>query len=216
MNVLLADNSNESACGCESLLRELDFGTTIHRAMSLRDALMRVKDLPQLDLIVWHAGVQTDEKFSRLRGLAAMAMGVPIVVLAKESSPVQLGMAIHAGVKGYVALPARRPLIIEILRLVCSGGVYFPAAMLIDRLCEDSKPATRVIVQTDTRRELTQRQKDVLGLLIDGRTNREIADSLGIAEATAKLHVSALLRAMNVRNRDEAVRQARPDGFAMD
>ena len=72
MNVLLADNSNESACGCESLLRELDLGATIHRAMSLRDALTLVKDLPQLDLIVWHAGVQTNEKFSRLQSLAAM------------------------------------------------------------------------------------------------------------------------------------------------
>lgn len=216
MNVLLADNSNESACGCESLIRELDLDAMIHRALSLRDALTLVKDLPQLDLIVWHAGVQTDVKFGRLRSLADLAMGVPIIVLAKESSPAQLGMAIHAGVNGYIALPARRPLIIEIVRLILSGGVYFPASMLIDRLRENGAPAVCRLGHADMRRELTQRQKDVLGLLVDGRTNREIADSLGIAEATAKLHVSALLRAMNVRNRDEAVRQARPDGFAMD
>jgi DNA-binding NarL/FixJ family response regulator len=216
MNVLLADNSNESACGCEALLHELDIDATIHRAMSLVEALTLVKDIPELDLIVWHAGVQTDQKFSRLRSLADLAMGVPIIVLAKESSPAQLGMAIRAGVNGYIALPVRRPLIIEILRLILSGGVYFPASMLIDRLREDDTPATGCVAPADTPRELTRRQKDVLGLLVDGRTNREIADSLGIAEATAKLHVSALLRAMNVRSRDEAVRQARPDGFAMD
>jgi DNA-binding NarL/FixJ family response regulator len=216
MRVLLADNSNESACGCGSLLRELDPGARIYRAMSLREALTRVKDHPQLDLIVWHACEQTDEKFGLLRSLAEMAMGVPIVVLAKESSPSQLGMAIQSGVNGYIALPVRRALIIEILRLILSGGAYFPASMLIDRLRDDSAPAARRFAQADARRELTRRQKDVLGLLVDGRTNREIAGSLGIAEATAKLHVAALLRAMNVRTRDEAVRQARPVGFAMD
>ena len=184
--------------------------------MSLRESVPLVKDHPQLDLIVWHACTHTDEKFRLLRSLADMAMGVPIVLLAKQPSPSLLGMALQAGVNGYIALPARRALIIEILRLVLSGGVYFPASMLIERQRDDSAPAARRVVQADTRRELTQRQKDVLGLLVDGRTNREISDALGIAEATAKLHVAALLRAMNVRTRDEAVRQARPVGFAMD
>jgi DNA-binding NarL/FixJ family response regulator len=63
-------------------------------------------------------------------------------------------------------------------------------------------------------RSLTPRQQEVLELVIEGRTNREIAGTLGIAEATAKLHVSALLRAMNVRTRDEAIQRAR-SGIAL-
>jgi DNA-binding NarL/FixJ family response regulator len=216
MFVLLADSSNESACGCGSLLRELDCDATIYRALSLNEALTQLKIHPRLDLIVWHACVQTDEAFELARSMADMAMGVPIVILSKVKSPAQLGRAMQSGVNGYICLPARRALILEILRLVLSGGAYFPASILIDRIQEDAAPGSRRIVPEDAPRSLTPRQKDVLGLLVDGRTNREIAGSLGISEATAKLHVSALLRAMDVRTRDEAVRRARPVGFALD
>jgi len=211
MHVLLADSSNESACGCGALLREVDPSATIYRALSLRDTLSVVKDYPHLDMIVWHACVQTEEKYRLVRSLADMAMGIPIVIFSKETGPLHVAMAIQSGANGYILLPKRRALIVEILRLVLSGGSYFPASMLIDRIREGSGCGAQKSVQDDARRELTPRQKDVLNLLVEGRTNKQIADTLGIAEATAKLHVSALLRAMDVRTRDEAIQLTRPD-----
>lgn len=56
--------------------------------------------------------------------------------------------------------------------------------------------------------KLTPRQRDVLSLLIKGKSNKEIARDLGIAEATTKIHVVALLRAMGARNRTEAAYKA--------
>jgi DNA-binding NarL/FixJ family response regulator len=207
MYVLLADNSNESACGCGSLLRELRPDTTILRATNLPDTLTLAKNNPQLDLIVWHACEQTDEKFQMIRNLADIAVGIPIVIFAKSTNPVQMVMAIQAGANGYILLPTRRTLIIEILRLIVSGGTYFPASHLTDRVREEVELGIDGYqsIREDAPRSLTPRQKDVLELLVEGRTNKEIADALGIAEATAKLHVSALLKAMDVRTRDEAI-----------
>jgi DNA-binding NarL/FixJ family response regulator len=212
MHVLLADNSDESACGCQALLRRIDRDVTIYRATSLIDTLTSVKDCPRIDLIVWHACEQTEEKFRLVRRLADTVMGIPIVIFAKTTAAAQVAMAIRAGANGYIALPTRRALIVEILRLVLSGGTYFPTSVLADKLQEDETSlAVHQSVQEEARRGLTPRQKDVLELLVEGRTNKEIADSLGIAEATAKQHVSALLRAMQVRTRDEAIQLARPD-----
>lgn len=211
MYVLVADNSNESACGCGSLIRDIDSDATIFRATRLRDTFAVAKENPQLDLIVWHAYEQTEEKFRMLRNLADIAVGIPIVIFAKQANPMHVAMAIQSGANGYVVLPTRRALIIEILRLVVSGGTYFPASMLTDRVREEiglgggQRPA-----QDEMPRDLTPRQKDVLELLVEGRSNKEIAETLGIAEATAKLHVSALLRAMDVRTRDEAIQRSRP------
>lgn len=209
MLVLLADGSNESACGCESLLREVNADATIFHARCLRDTLPVARAHPQLDLIVWHASRQTDEDFRLVRNLADMAVGIPIVVFAKQAGAVQVAMAMQAGINGYVLLPTQRALIIEILRLVVSGGTYFPASLLTDRVREEVAFGGERNVKIKSPRSLTPRQQEVLELVIEGRTNREIAGTLGIAEATAKLHVSALLRAMNVRTRDEAIQRAR-------
>jgi len=82
--------------------------------------------------------------------------------------------------------------------------------MLTDKVRDELAVSRKRNVREELRRGLTPRQKDVLELLVAGRTNKEIAGSLGIAEATAKLHVSALLRIMDVRSRDEAIQITGP------
>jgi len=210
MYVLVADSSSESACGCGSLLQQIDPGVTVYRAASLQDTLDRIKDYARIDMIVWHAREQTEEKFRLVRRLAEMAMGIPIVILAKVSGPAQVALAIQSGANGYIPLPSRKALIVEVLRLVLSGGTYFPGSMLTDKVRDELAVSRKRNVREELRRGLTPRQRDVLELLVAGRTNKEIAESLGIAEATAKLHVSALLRIMDVRSRDEAIQITGP------
>jgi len=137
-------------------------------------------------------------------------MGIPIVILAKVSGPAQVALAIQSGANGYIPLPSRKALIVEVLRLVLSGGTYFPGSMLTDKVRDELAVSRKRNVREELRRGLTPRQRDVLELLVAGRTNKEIAESLGIAEATAKLHVSALLRIMDVRSRDEAIQITGP------
>jgi DNA-binding NarL/FixJ family response regulator len=173
--------------------------------------LDRVKDHLHIDMIVWHADEPSEDKFRLVRRLAELAMGIPIVILANRAGPAQIAMAIEAGANGFIMLPTRKSLIVEVLRLVLAGGTYFPGSMLTDKIREEMMGSHHSAPREELRRGLTPRQKEVLRLLTEGCTNKEIAESLGIAEATAKLHVSALLRIMDVRTRDEAIQLARPD-----
>ena len=79
-----------------------------------------------------------------------------------------------------------------------SGGIYVPPALL--------KPTTEIEnSEENALSKLTDRQRQVLDLLAEGDSNKEIARKLNLAEATVKAHLASILRALNARNRTEAV-----------
>jgi DNA-binding NarL/FixJ family response regulator len=95
---------------------------------------------------------------------------------------------------------------VNALRLVCSGGVYIPPEALARTRAEtrEAMPATqRPMSPADC--GLTERQLEVLALMMEGKSNKAISRLLDVAEPTVKHHVTAVLKALNVTNRTEAV-----------
>lgn len=107
----------------------------------------------------------------------------------------------HAhGFQGQMAKTLEPELMGAILRVVCAGGEYFP--------CFEDEAASTPSSPLPSR--LSNRQLEVLDLLRQGQTNKEIAKILGISLATVKLHVQAILGAAGARNRTEAVNRLTP------
>lgn len=111
------------------------------------------------------------------------------------------------GFYGFISKLQRDDEIVEAVRDVLAGRLAIPRGLIpfgstAEGRSREISPR-RVGSQQDPF-GLTRRQKDVLALLADGLSNREIAQALHIAEPTAKIHVSALMRTLNVRNRTEA------------
>jgi DNA-binding NarL/FixJ family response regulator len=103
-------------------------------------------------------------------------------------------VARSAGFHGLISRSTARPIWGAALKLVSAGGEYFPC---FDEFPEERlKPAERIV-------GLTARQSEVLGELVLGRPNKEIARKLGLSVATVKLHVQAILMATGARNRTE-------------
>lgn len=130
------------------------------------------------------------------------------VVISSNGTFDQVLHYIAEGFHGFISKLQRDDEIIQAIQEVLDGRLAVPrgltpfgAAAETQRLRE--APQRRLGSQQDPF-GLTRRQKDVLALLADGLSNREIAQALHIAEPTAKIHVSALMRALNVRNRTEA------------
>jgi DNA-binding NarL/FixJ family response regulator len=132
---------------------------------------------------------------------------LPVVVLSATEDRDTVMRAINDGAMGFIPKTSRTEVLIAALRLVFSGGVYLPPSafsMQSGPMTAESRlpaPATRSPREVG----LTERQAQVLALLVQGKSNKLICRALDLAEGTVKIHVTAILRALNVSNRTEAV-----------
>ena len=140
-----------------------------------------------------------------LSELIARAPAVPIVVLTDTEDPDVTRDALRAGAMGYVSKREPAAVLLGAVRLVLSGGMYVPPSVAdIGR----SKPSG-----TPPSADLTPRQLDVLALIVEGKSNQEIADALNLALATVKVHLAAIFRALEVNNRTQAAMVAQKRGL---
>ncbi|MBK3732157.1 DNA-binding response regulator [Azospirillum brasilense] len=142
-----------------------------------------------------------------LRGLAGAFGGTPLVVLTDGEETDLPREASRLGVRGCLPTSVGLAVAREAVRLVAGGGTFFPSPFLNRPLhhgeaVEDDPPAPTGGAA------LTARQRGVLQRLREGKSNRVIAQELGISENTAKVHVRGILRALGAANRAEAVRKA--------
>jgi len=129
-----------------------------------------------------------------IRELRARAPQVPLIVVSAEEDPAQVSALLGLGVSGYVPKSDPPAVIVSAVRLVLAGGTYVPPRLLVAGAKADVGLS-----------ELTPRQVEVLRLLAQGLPNKSIANALGVSEGTVKVHLIAVFRALNVRNRTAAV-----------
>lgn len=115
------------------------------------------------------------------------------VVLTTYEGDEDIHRALEAGAKGYVIKGMPYQTLIDALLRVHSGGRFLPP------------PVARALAARMPDSDLSTREQEVLRRLVDGMTNKEIANMLGITEATVKCHVSTILMRLNVSDRTQAV-----------
>jgi len=139
--------------------------------------------------------------YSAMSALKAVRPGVRIIVTGPGSKDEDILRAIAAGAKGYIPDDASPTDFKQAIRVVHSGSVWAPGRVLgtfIERVTAST--TTRQIRPHDGQM-LSRRQRQVLGLLAVGSSNKEIAEELGLAERTVKAHVAELLRKIGAPNR---------------
>jgi DNA-binding NarL/FixJ family response regulator len=126
---------------------------------------------------------------------------VKVIVLGDGLGPEQVQAIIAAGAKGYLSATADEEEIRTAMQVVLEGSVWAPRKVL-SKLIEaggvTSAPAGAAFSD-----QMTQREREVLHLLMDGQTNRQIAEALGIESVTVKAHLGRMLRKARVKNRIE-------------
>jgi DNA-binding NarL/FixJ family response regulator len=213
MRVLIADDHRLVVEGVKLKLGELgnDIEFTVAEDVnSLMEALRQQEpDVALIDLAMPGA-----EQARHLGEVRRMHPKLPILVLSGSEDPAVMKRVLDMGVNGFVPKAYSPDVMLSAVRLVMAGGIYVPPMALQPRQHhEETDPASlsNVNGSLDERmRErlqslLTDRQMDVLRLLSQGKPNKVIARDLGISEGTVKIHLAAIFRALNVRNRVEAV-----------
>ena len=167
-------------------------------ASDAQGALGLVDAHPDLDLLLVDLRMPGANGLETIRALRARAPQVPLVVVSADEDPVQVSALIGLGVAGYLPKSDPPAVIVSAVRLVLAGGTYVPPRLLAAGAgAGDEAP------------ELTPRQLEVLRLLAQGLPNKAIANALGVSEGTVKVHLIAVFRALNVRNRTAAVLAAK-------
>jgi len=213
MKFLVVDDHPLVREALTSLLLELRPGAAVLQAATGAGALAALGGA--VDLVLLDLRLPDGCGLELLRTIGQTSIGTAVVMLSGDLDRHTVQAALAAGAVGYIPKTEPREIIAGALGLVLAGGVYVPPvalpavapAALPGRLHEGSV--------TPAECGLTERQLEVLALLMQGKNNKQICRALGLAEPTVKNHVSAILRALDVGSRTEAVLAVARLGWAL-
>ena len=208
MKILVADDHWVVRAGLGVLFAQLGEPVTIVEAGNLDQCLATLAEQADIDLILIDPFMGGPDPFKGLGDICKARKHAAVVVFAKSDSRQHLLQALEAGATGFIPKAATQEDILTALRWVMSGKIWIPPALLDPGRSEPAQPQETPprapLLQDEGVLSLTARQKEVLVLLAEGKSNSQIAETLGISEGTVRVHVSAILRVLNVNNRTQA------------
>jgi DNA-binding NarL/FixJ family response regulator len=208
MKILIVDDHALIRDALQGLLKKLKRGAIVLEASDSRQAMDTVAANGDISLVLLDLNLPDRDGFSVLAELRERYPAVAIVMLSAIQERAKVLKALELGAVGYIPKSARREVMMSALQLVFAGGVYIPPEILAR---EELAQAVAIPQRNDRPIEspseigLSDRQLDVLGQLMQGKNNKVICRVLGLAEPTVKNHVTAILKALKVTNRTEAV-----------
>lgn len=219
MRILFADDHTLVREGIRPFLCELDADVEIVEADDLSQAKARAVDAGELDLILLDLKMPGMNGFTGVREFAESYPGVPIVILSGHYNRKDVIAALDHGVSGYIPKNIGGMAMVNALRLVLAGEKYLPSEAFSDSatnedasILDSPKPAPTQ--EPDPKfKTLTPREAEILTLLVDGLTNKQIARELDLQEITVKIHVRNIYRKIGAQNRAQAVKATLQSGW---
>ena len=223
MKVLLIDDHPLILSALQTVIASLDEGVEMVGVETAAAARQRLKDQDDFDLVLLDLQLGDASGFDVLEEFRSVYPALPVVVISASDRASDVIRSIDMGAMGFVPKRSSTEVLSQALRLVMSGGIYVPPMSLgseapppaapevnsqAARLQQISQLATATEYQMQAGLEnlsLTPRQTDVLALLLQGKPNKIIARELGVSVETVKDHVAAVLKALGVNSRTQAV-----------
>lgn len=207
MKILLVDDHTLFREGLRLVLSQLEPGCEIHEAPTCNGAFAKAREVGDFDIVLLDLNLPDMPGFEALTVLREEHPHMPVVVLSASDDKATVLEALDRGAMGFIPKSSSGQVMMSALRLVLAKGVYIPPAVL-----QSTGPTTAAPLHAAPAKPvnaadlgLTERQMDVLGLIVQGKPNKLICRELGLAEGTVKTHVTAVLRALEVTNRTQAV-----------
>ena len=202
MKILVVDDHPLYRSGVAYTLQNTGLGVEVIECSALPAAIQRLQEGLQADLMILDLQMPGYQGLDSVREVRERCPEVPVLVLSGNEDPAIVRECIDLGAFGFVPKSAAADQFHAALQLVLSGGVYLPPTSL-----SVGTPATRAQQDAWGRlgAHLTERQRQVLLGIVQGKPNKVIARDLGLSDTTVKSHVAHILDALVVSNRTEAV-----------
>ncbi|MDH5489413.1 MAG: response regulator transcription factor [Rhodospirillaceae bacterium] len=199
MRILIADDHKLFRAGLVLVLKQLGDDLEISEAGTGAEAIEIATTEPTPELILMDLDLPGTNGLEALSAINAVKADIPIVILSAMEDQVTISRAMELGARGYIPKSASGDVMINSLKLVISGGVCMPLGF------SENGDKNKTDASTPN---LTRRQLEVLRLMATGNSNKEIAHDLGISENTVRVHISAIITALDATNRTEAAYSA--------
>jgi len=207
MKILVVDDHALIREALHGVLRKVTRDAIILEASNCAQTMEAVASHPDISLILLDLNLPDRDGFSMLAELRERNPAVSVVVLSATQDRANVIKALDLGAMGYIPKSARNEVMLSALQLVFAGGIYIPPEILarehLSHTAVSSAGGRAIVSPADL--GLTDRQLDVLALMMQGKNNKSICRTLNLAEPTVKNHVTAILKALKVTNRTEAV-----------
>jgi len=197
--ILIIDDHSLVRDGMRLLLEGLDPTVSVFEAGSCEEGLEQLGSVESLELVLLDLSLPGTSGLGCIARIREQFPDTPIIIFSASEKSSDARAVLDAGVEGYIPKAASGEVVLSAIRLVLSGGTYFPTSMVLAEQQEDELSA---VVEKPV--QLTPRQLDVLKLLAQGKPNKLIADALDMAESTVRVHATAIFKALEVTNRTEA------------
>jgi DNA-binding NarL/FixJ family response regulator len=209
MKFLLIDDHVLIREALRGVLKELRRDADVLEAANCDQAKRLVEEHSDLEVILLDLNLPDGDGFHLLAQLREQYPAISIIVLSASNDRDYVVRALDLGAVGFIPKSAQRAVMVGALELVLSGGIYIPPEILV-RNALPPNSAEKQVLATDRLHVspadcgLTERQVEVLALMMQGKSNKAICSVLELAEPTVKNHVAAILKALKVKNRTEA------------
>ncbi|MCC6196380.1 MAG: response regulator transcription factor [Burkholderiales bacterium] len=209
MKILVVDDHPLIVHALTEVLPDLDGDLDILAAGSRDDTLALLARHPDCALVLLDLTLPGAHGLDLLAELRRSFPFLPIVVLSATHDRATIGGALAAGARGFIAKTSDAASMLDAVRTVLAGGRH------VTRDVAPTRPRFVDGVSIEVL-GLTQRQSEVMLLLAQGKANKSICKDLRLSEGTVKVHVSAVLKALNVHSRAQVIAELARRGIDVD
>lgn len=205
LNLLVIEDHALVREGLVRVLRQLEPEVTVFEAGDCNSAITVLEREQDLDLVL------LDIALPGLDGLGCLDLfrerfpSVPVVVVSAYDDGHTVNRALKHGALGFIPKAYSTEKLVAAVRQVLAGNIHRPEQLMPVNLGAELAPAPTVQEAPASEFGLTERQAEVLGLMTKGKSNRDIANLLGLSEGTVKIHITAIFKALGVSSRTQAL-----------
>ncbi len=209
MKILLVDDHALFRDGMRYVLQQLGDSITILQAGNFLDGVTLASEHPDLDLALLDLNMPGSEGTVSVQFFHGRFPHIPVVVVSGEEGRGIMEKVMHHGAMGFISKNSSAQTMLSALNMVLDGGVYIPPQLLqqYHASADEAQPRDRRIRRNE--QGLSDRQVEVLKLIVAGLSNKEIAGCLALAEGTVKIHVASVFHALGVNSRLDAAKMAK-------
>ncbi len=212
MRLMIVDDHELFRNGLKFQLGSIDSDLTVLEADTFEDAVRIASENGPVDKVFLDLMMPAMDWRDAIASLKAVAAPPDIIVLSGTDDVEQIREAIDHGASGFIPKNLKGDVLESALRLILAGGFYItPEVYRAPRSNAAPMRARRPVEGTEV--PLTPRQREVLSHIDSGLSNRQIAQTMTLSEATVKMHIGRLFKALGAQSRTDALAVARRKGM---